>query len=108
MRYRQTFAPTAVRSFRRLPTWAKREFDRSFDILAQDPVGARSGLDAHQLYGYRNVWTLRIPPFRGVYVLDGRELVSVVFGPRESVYALLHALLPPDRQHVPKDSLHGR
>lgn len=103
MRLRPTFSPTADRSFGKLPAWAKREFDRSFDLLTEDPTGARSGLDAHQLHGYRNVWTLRIPPYRGVFVVDGDELVWIVLGPRESVYALLHALLPPDRKHVSAD-----
>jgi mRNA-degrading endonuclease RelE of RelBE toxin-antitoxin system len=103
MRYRLSFAPTADHSFRRLPARIKGEFDRAFDLLAEDPTGARPGLDAHQLYGYRNVWTLRIPPFRGVYAIDGHELVWIIFGARESVYAHLHALLPPDRRYVSGD-----
>src|SRR5690349_8718 len=108
MSYRLSFAPTADRSFRSLPFWAKREFNRSFQLLAVDPSGARSKLDVHQLHGFRNVWTLRIPPFRGVYALDGREIVWIVFGARESVYAQLHALLPPDRQHVAKERVARR
>ena len=103
MSYLLTFAPTADRSFRKLPRWAKEEFNRSFELIAEDPSGARSGLDAHQLFGYRNVWTLRIPPFRGIYVVDGREIVWTVFGARESVYAQLYGLLPPDRLHIPKE-----
>ncbi|MCI4334765.1 MAG: hypothetical protein L3K04_03960 [Thermoplasmata archaeon] len=103
MRYRQTFAPTADLSFRRLPARIKKEFDEAFCLLAEDPTGSRLGLDAHQLYGYRNVWTLRIPPFRGVYVVDGHELVWIIFGARESVYTQLHALLPPDRRYVSGD-----
>jgi hypothetical protein len=103
MSYRRTFSPTADQRFRRLPLLAKREFSRSLDALAKDPSGARSGLDAHQLPGYRNVGTLRIPSYLGVYVIDGHELVWIVFGPRGSVDARLHALLPPDRPHIARD-----
>ncbi|MCI4320817.1 MAG: hypothetical protein L3K18_04130 [Thermoplasmata archaeon] len=103
MRYRLTFAPTADRSFGRLPAWAKRKFDRTFDLLVEDPTGVRSGLDAHQRIGYRNVGTLRIPPFRGDYAIDPPDIVGVVFGARESVYAQLHALLPTDRRHVSRE-----
>jgi mRNA-degrading endonuclease RelE of RelBE toxin-antitoxin system len=105
MRYRPTFAPTADQSFGTLPARIQREFDRAFEPLTEDPTGSRAGLDAHQLYGYRNVWTLRIRLFRGVYVVDGHELVWIVFGPRETVYAQLHALLPPDRRYVSRDRL---
>jgi hypothetical protein len=108
MSFRLSFVPTGDRSFRTLPRWAKVEFNRSFDLLTEDPTGVRSGLDAHQLFGYRNVWTLRIPPYRGVYAVDGQELVWVVFGPRESVYAQLHAMLPPVRQHVSKERVFRR
>jgi hypothetical protein len=86
-----------------LPRWAKREFNRSFELLGEDQTGASTDLDAHQLYGYRNVWTLRIPPFRGIYAVDGEELVWIVFGHRDTVYARLHAMLPADRQHVSKE-----
>jgi len=105
MKYRPTFAPTADQSFGKLPPRIQREFDRAFDLLAEDPTGSTAALDAHQLHGYRNVWTLRIPPFRGICVVDGHELVWIVFGPRETVYAQLHALLPPDRRYVSRDQM---
>jgi mRNA-degrading endonuclease RelE of RelBE toxin-antitoxin system len=100
MKYRLTFAPTADRSFQNLPPRVRQAFNRAFDVLGDEPTGDDPRVDVHQLYGYRNVWTLRIPPYRGVYVVDGREVVWIVFGPRESVYATLHGLLPPERRFV--------
>ncbi len=108
MRFKLTFAPTADASFERLPRWAKKRFNSAFDLLEQSTRGALPDLDVHQLYGYRNVWTLRVPPYRGVYAIDGPELVMVVFGHRDTVYQDLHRLLPPRRQVVSSTSVSRR
>ena len=105
MRFRLTFAPTADQSFAALPRWVRGRFDQTFDQLEQDPRRTGPGFDVHQLYGYANVWTLRIPPFRGVYAIDGMEVVIVIFGHRNSVYQDLHGLLPPRRQVISKTAL---
>jgi len=108
MRFRLTFAPTADASFPRLPRSIQERFDSEFDTLAQEPRGGRPELDVHQLYGYKNVWTLRVPPYRGVYAIDGSEVVMVIFGHRDTVYQDLHRLLPPRRQSVAADTLRRR
>ncbi len=105
MRFHLTFAPTADRSFAALPRRVQLEFNRAFDGLERDPRRGSGDLDIHQLYGYQNVWTLRIPPFRAIFAIEGAEVVMVVFGRRDSVYSILHHLLPPRRQAVSKDSL---
>lgn len=100
MKFQLTFAPTADQSFASLPHPAQRLFDRAFDLLEREPRRASVDLDVHQLYGYRNVWTLRIPPYRGIYAIDGSEVVMVIFGHRDTVYSSLHRLIPPRRQSI--------
>jgi len=108
MRFRLAFVATADQSFAPLPRGIQRQFDLAFDHLRQEPRLGGSELDVHQLYGYRNVWTLRIPPYRGIYVIEGREIVFVVFGHRATVYATLHSLVPPRRQAVTAVSVSRR
>ena len=108
MRFHLTFAPTADLSFPSLPRWVQKRFDRAFDLLGRDPGRPGLDLDVHQLYGYRNVWTLRIPPYRGIYAIDGSEVIVVIFGHRDRVYSSLHRLIPPRRQVVSKATLTRR
>jgi mRNA-degrading endonuclease RelE of RelBE toxin-antitoxin system len=105
MSFNLTFAPTADRSFSRLPREIQLRFNHLFAQLERDPRARSRRVDAHQLYGYQNVWTLRVPPYRGIYALDGQEVVMIVFGHRDVVYSLLHHLLPPERQTVSKAGL---
>jgi mRNA-degrading endonuclease RelE of RelBE toxin-antitoxin system len=108
MRFRLTFLPTADRSFAALPRQIQFRFDRAFAGLEGDPRQGAGRLDVHPLYGYQSVWTLRIPPFRGIYAIDGSDIVIVVFGHRDTVYSLLHHLIPPGRQTVTKAALRRR
>lgn len=102
--------PVAGRSFAKLPRGVQRAFDAAFDRLAGDPRTPRPGLDIHQLSGYQNLWTLRISAWRGIYAIDGQTVVMIVFGPRETIYPLLHHLLPPEGRYIPRkpDSKQGR
>ncbi|HEV2428285.1 MAG TPA: hypothetical protein VGV64_00345 [Thermoplasmata archaeon] len=100
--------PTAGISFSRLPRRAQRAFDATFHRLTRDPRTPARGLDVHQLWGYQNVWTLRIPPWRGVYAIDGSSVVLIVFGHRATVYAQLHALLPPEGTYVSESRISKR
>ncbi len=103
--YQLTFAkPVAAASFRRLPREAQLQFNDSFKGLLLHPTAASADLDVHRLQGYQNVWTLRIPPWRAIYAIDGQEVVLIVFGHRRNVYALLHALLPPEGRYVTRHS----
>ncbi len=99
--YAVTFAkPLAGITFTKLPRGIQRAFDRAFDELKRDPRTPAPGLDVHRLRGYQNVWTLRIPPWRGSYAIDGSSVVMIVFGHRATIYALLHHLLPPEGTYV--------
>ncbi len=108
MSFRLTFAPTADKSFALLPRRVQEQFDQAFDLLERDPRRASTDPDVHQLYGYRNIWTLRVPPFRAIYAIDGRDVVLVVFGHRDTIYSTLHSLIPPRRQTVSKSALQQR
>jgi mRNA-degrading endonuclease RelE of RelBE toxin-antitoxin system len=108
MSFRLTFAPTADLSFPLIPRSIRVRFNRAFDGLEREPRSGRSDLDIHQLYGYKNVWTLRISLYRGVYAIDGDEVVMVIFGHRDTVYQELHRLIPPRRQEVAAASLARR
>jgi len=104
--YRLVFVkPVAGQSFNRLPLRAQHLFDMAFEPLAMHPQAKGPDLDVHQLSGYQNVWTLRIPPWRCVYAIDGDEVVVIVFGHRENVYVTLHNLLPPQKQFVTRSNL---
>lgn len=92
--------PVAGQSFDRLPRKAQVRFNEAFELLARHPRSPSPELDIHQLSRYLNVWTLRIPPWRGVYAIDGDEVVFIVFGHRNTIYPLLHALLPPEGRHI--------
>jgi len=92
--------PIAGLSFDRLPRRAQLRFNEAFDLLVQNPRSPTPELDVHQLWGYQNVWTVRLPPWRGVYAIDGNEVIFIVFGHRNTIYPLLHSHLPPERQHV--------
>ncbi len=106
--FRVTFAPPAARSWAALSRSVQRAFNEAFSRLEQDPRRVAADLDVHQLYGYQNVWTLRIPPYRGIYVIEGNEVVMIVFGHREVVYSLLHGMIPPGRRSVSKSSVERR
>ena len=99
--------PIAGESFRELPREAQLRFNETFDILARHPSSPSADLDVHRLQGYRNVWTLRIPPWRAIYALDGQEVVMILFGHRKDVYARLHGLLPPEGRYVTRHSIRG-
>ncbi len=100
MKFKPTFAPSSVRSWKSLPRPVQLSFNEVFDLIENDPRRATADLDVHQIYGYQNVWTVRIPPYRGIYAIEGTEVVMVIFGHRDSIYSRLHRLIPPRRQHV--------
>jgi len=93
-------SPIAGQSFDRLPRRVQLRFNAAFGLLVQNPRTTTAELDVHQLWGYQNVWTIRLPPWWGVYAIDGNEVVFMVFGHRKNVYPWLHSLIPPERQHI--------
>lgn len=106
--YLLTFAkPIAGESSRELPRSAQLLFNETFDALTQHPTSASADFDVHRRQGYRNVWTLRIPPWRAIYAPDGTEVVRILFGRRRDVYARLHGLLPPEDRYVTRHSVRG-
>ena len=87
-----------------LPREAQLQFNDAFEAVARRPTTSGPDHDVHRLQGYQNVWTHRIPPWRGIYAIDGDEVVLIIFGHRRDVYARLHGLLPPEGRYVTRDS----
>lgn len=111
--YSLAFAkPTAGVSFDLLPRRVQIEFNRAFELIIRHPMAPSSDLDIHPLSGYQNAWTLRYIErgggWRGVYAIDGSEIVFIIFGHRRSVYARLHSLLPPEGRYLTRDSIERR
>jgi hypothetical protein len=77
----------------------------AFEPLAEHPQVRGTDIDVHQFWGYQNVWTLRIPPWRCIYAMDGDEVVIIAFGHSDDVCARLHNLLPPEKQIVTRSAL---
>lgn len=94
--FRIRFAkPVAGKSFERLPREVQRFFNERFDLLARNPQARTAEVDVHQLWGYTNAWVLRKGrEWRGIYAIDGDEIVFIIFGNRRTVYIDLHHLHP--------------
>ncbi|MGI0128873.1 MAG: type II toxin-antitoxin system RelE family toxin [Thermoplasmata archaeon] len=107
--FKLSFAkPVGGASFAELPRGAQLRFNEAFELLEERPRTPGPGLDIHQLSGYQNLWTLSIPPWRGIYALDGDQVVMIVFGHRENIYPKLHGLLAPEGRYVAGASLGPR
>jgi mRNA-degrading endonuclease RelE of RelBE toxin-antitoxin system len=84
------FTPEAVASFRRLPATVQRRFDRVLVEIDSTPrVRLPGSYSVHQLEGGRDLWTLRIGGYRGIFRWDGHEARFIRFGPRATVYQRL-------------------
>ena len=71
----------------RLPKGVRRLFDDGFVELERSPYRSVPGLlDVHALKGGRGLWTMRVRGFRGLYRVDGHEVVFVAFRPRPTAY----------------------
>lgn len=110
--FRLTFGPRAVQSWPLLPRRVQLRFDRAFDDLQRNPRAPTPDADIHALEGYSNAWTLRYVEkgggWRGIYAIDGQEVVFIVFGHRKSVYPQLHAFLPPEGDFITRTSAEKR
>jgi mRNA-degrading endonuclease RelE of RelBE toxin-antitoxin system len=87
---RVTLSPEGVTSFRRLPLSVKTGFD---DILtgweATPRISLPGPFPSHQLEGGRNLWTLKVGMYRGVFRWNGEEARFIRFGHRRTVYTRL-------------------
>lgn len=85
-----TLSPEGVVSFRRLPSGVKLAYDR---LLLEYASAVRLRLPGrfptHQLEGARNLWTLKVGAYRGIYHWDGHEARFLRFGHRSTVYERL-------------------
>jgi mRNA interferase RelE/StbE len=80
------FTSSAEREFRRLPRGVQARFSDAFAMLEVDPRRRRSGCDVRMLSGVANAWRLRVGDYRGIYGIEGGDVVFTKFGHRRSVY----------------------
>jgi mRNA-degrading endonuclease RelE of RelBE toxin-antitoxin system len=85
---RVTFSPEGYRSLSKLPVPFRLQFNESFTILEKSGPDLRL-LDTHRLSGTRDLWTLRIGVYRGVYRWSLDEARFLRFGHRARVYLRL-------------------
>lgn len=85
-----TLAPEGQTSFRKLPDSIQEGYDQA---LLQFATAERLTLpgrwNCHQLEGGRNLWTLKVGPYRGVFRWGGFEARFVRFGHFTTVYTRL-------------------
>jgi mRNA-degrading endonuclease RelE of RelBE toxin-antitoxin system len=72
------FTSSAEREFRRLPARAQARFSDAFALLEVDPRRRRPGCDVRMLSG--------VADYRGIYAIEGGDVVFTRFGHRRSVY----------------------
>ncbi len=48
----------------------------AFESLARDPRRRRPKCDVRKLSGIANAWRLRVGEYRGIYAIEGEEVVS--------------------------------
>lgn len=77
--------PAAARQLNALPERIQSEFREAFQLLAQSPFRARPGLDVEKMSGTETC-KLRRGHYRGIFRVDGREIVFLRFGHRSTVY----------------------
>jgi mRNA interferase RelE/StbE len=80
------FTSSAEREFRRLPRDVQRRFSDAFALLESNPRERRPGCDVRMLSGVSNAWRLRVGDYRGIYGIEGDDVVFTKFGHRRSAY----------------------
>jgi len=85
---RVSFSPEGYRSLSKLPASVRLRFNEGFAVLEKSGPDARL-LDTHRLSGTRDLWTLRIGGYRGVYRWKLDEARFIRFGHRAGVYLRL-------------------
>ncbi len=87
MAYSVRFTLSAANELMRLPREIRRQFDTGFAELERSAFRSVPGLlDVHALKGGHGLWTMRVRGYRGLYRVDGDEVVFVAFRPRPSAY----------------------
>ncbi|HYK92973.1 MAG TPA: hypothetical protein VEY07_02895, partial [Thermoplasmata archaeon] len=69
---RVTFTPEAIASFRRLPGGIRNSFDALLvELDAVERLRLPGRWPTHQLEGGRDLWTLKVGRYRGIFRWDG-------------------------------------
>ena len=84
--YSISFTASAEKEFRALPTEIQERFATTFRRLEEDPRRHRPECDVRRLSAVANAWCLRVGEYRGIYAIEGEDVVFTRFGHRRSVY----------------------
>jgi hypothetical protein len=80
-------SPEGRSSFKRLPDEAKLGFDSIIlRLVVSKTLRLPGRYPTHQLEGGRQLWTMKVGRFRGVYRWDGEEIRFIRFGDVATVY----------------------
>jgi mRNA-degrading endonuclease RelE of RelBE toxin-antitoxin system len=83
-------SPEGLASFRRLPADVRREFDTLLlDFGSATRLRLPGEYATHQLEGAKDLWTLKVGPYRGIFRWDGAEARFIRFGHRGTIYERL-------------------
>lgn len=80
------FTRPAEKAFGRLPDSVRRRFGESIELLAQEPIRARPGVDIKRLRGLDSTWRPRVGDYRGIFEVEPGRLVFTRFGHGSKVY----------------------
>ncbi|MFQ5908951.1 MAG: type II toxin-antitoxin system RelE/ParE family toxin [Thermoplasmata archaeon] len=81
-----SFTSSAEKEFKALPREIQERFASAFEHLVKDPKRRRPKCDIRRLSHVANAWRLRVGEYRGIYAIEGEEIVFTRFGHRRSVY----------------------
>ncbi len=85
MTFRVMATPAACRQLAALPTQMQARFRAAFELLEGNPFRSRPGLDVAKMEG-DETYRLHIGRFRGIFRVDGPDIVFLRFGHRSIVY----------------------
>lgn len=81
------FTHSAEKEFRDLPRETQQRFGSVFELLAKDPRKRRPKCDVSKLSGVANAWRLKVGDHRGIYAVEGEDVIFTRFGHRKTVYS---------------------
>ena len=80
------FTHSAEKEFRDLPRETQQRFSSTLKLLAKDPRRRRAKCDVSKLSGVANAWRLKVGDHRGIYAIEGEDVIFTRFGHRKTVY----------------------
>lgn len=77
---------SAEKELSKLPREVTLRFAAAIDRLQEKPTRTRPGVDVKRLKGTRSAWRLRVGDYRGIYEVEGGQVVFTRFAHRSKMY----------------------